>query len=502
MTFSQQLITELSENLSSTVSLYIKETIFINTAPRDIVAEVMEEYLSNGSSPDVIRKIMRDHRKNRKSRRTNWSGKVKREYRDDPMKPSHPFYNIWYAYQNLSHEDKVKLGWNCPLEEIIDRKMQDIEQWRGDPASYLIDFPCISMFKPQKIYPALKSDIFCDIYDYLNERYHLNIHNFQRLYPDTFIGNPIFGVDKEVLHLEQSDEDEHTLIEKLALTKDSIFYTIINADAVNPGKPVKSLGQQDLTLIQKGIFNFINDNFYQERTVITKLRVFAQLLCPTSKPNRHYIKMAGERILSYQDFRYKGRNLKKGIAGEGYDLFDHIQIINPTDFEGTADDPYSPDATVYIHFGDRLYQEIIQEQIVGITQSAYEKVDSELAHMIAPILQMQRTILSKALPHGISESETDALMTKSYDYLFFAGSIRTLSKRKKENLRKLRDAIKEYASERLYIKTFHFVNDTFTLTFFPLSKDELADIQINKSTPSTGQLTMSDLIAADLEDKR
>ena len=493
MHFPQQLVTEISEHLSPIVSDFIErnEFSFRELNEKTIVREAMEQYISV-TAKDVINKNMRNERKSRKRKKEGWTERIHKDCSafsyDDPQ---NPFFSEYIAYNSLSPADKRKLGWANSFDFVIDDKLKQLDEWCNNSETYLIEFPALSTLKQNKIYNALISDVYIDIYNYLKENYNLNINSFQKIYTDTIIENPLFGEKKETLNLQATDE-EGTLVERLFLTKDSVFNTIVKIDEVGEGLPMKSLGPKDLDMIQYGIFNNITDSFYSNRTVITKLREFAQILCP-SKYNRVYTKKAGDLLISYQKFSYSVRDLENDIAGDAFNLFDRVTIKNPADFIPSEENPYSPDADVIIHFGDRLYQDIIQAQVIGITQSSYDKVDSELAHLLAPILQMQRTILTKEMPPECKN--VDAHMTKNFEYVFFSSSVRTLTRRKKDNVLRLCQALNEYVEAQLFVKSFTYKNNVFVITFYPLTTDELADVRINKKDRiETKQLTMKDII--------
>jgi hypothetical protein len=54
--------------------------------------------------------------------------------------------------------------------------------------------------------------------------------------------------------------------------------------------------------------------------------------------------------------------------------------------------------------------------------------------------------------------------------------------------------MQEYLDAGLYIKNFRLSNNRFTITYYPLSDDELADIRINKKEINLRQLSMMDMI--------
>lgn len=500
MSFPQQLITELSDNLNPVIIDFIDKNEFgfstseFNT--KYVVCDCLEQFFS--SEPDAIRKKMISKRKEIKRKKNAWIDKLDSEsekYEFDH--PKNPFYSIYIVYNNMPARELKQLHWDCSFSEVIQLKKDEIEKWRNDNDAFLIQFPYLRIYSNLKIKAALYLDVFTDLYRYINDVYKLDITDYQKLYPDTFVRHPLFSEIKEDLEFEPSDENSELLVNKLMLTKDSVFNTIIAIDNMPSKQQMKTLGPKDLEMIQYGMFNNIKDAFYSTRTVTTKLRVFAQILCPVKgKYNKQYVTKAGDVVLSYQKFRYAVRDLKRNIAGDAFTLFDRITILNPDDFEATDDNPYSPDADVIIHFGDRLYNDILQAQIVGITQASYEKVNSELAHQLAPMLQMQRTILTKDFisSHG-TQNYTDEAMSKSYDYAYFTGSVRLPTRRKRENIQRLKCALQEYVDANLFVKHFTLKDNVYYICFYPLSEDELADIQIHKaSSYDPKQITMIDIL--------
>lgn len=515
LVFSQQLISEIAEHLSPTILKFLNDgrysCYFEDFSAKGIVTLALTSYLSQSFSKDELVLRRKNAALRRRENKINWAKRVRELSSCYPVSNAHhPFASIWVTFNNHSNEELAKLGWSGKnINEIIDEKLAEVEQWAKDTNSYLISFPALSIFaneRGSKIVNALRVDTYMDIYNYLKQEYHLNIKSFQKIYTDTLVQNPLFGERKEELELIEFPEPDGTLVEQLVLSPYSAFNTIVNKSQLgNSPYSMQSLGPIDLSIIQYGIFNNISNSFYSDRTVIVKLREFANIIYPT-KYNRRYVKKAAELLLSYQDFSYRIRDLENNIAGEAFNLFDHITIKNPAknlNFAATEEEPYSPDADVIIHFGDRLYQDIIQQQIVGITQSSYSKVGSELAHLLAPVLQMQRTILTKEIPNAELEqdlehlADIDSHMTKTFDYVFFCASVRNLSRKKKENVQRLTQALNEYVDVNLFIKNFYYKNNAFIITFYPLSKDELADIKVHKKAMPEGQLSMTRLVSGE-----
>lgn len=491
-----QLVADISANLSKELIDFITnykenhkydsnfdETKYnLNTLVYDVLQDALDKNSETSTNP--LAKAFKEQNKNRKSMKERWYNQVTAKcesyaYSD----PKHPFYVTITNFQTCDTIQKQLYFNSKSLDEVIADKIIATKEWYENKDSWLVNFPGFMSLTQTKIFSSIKSDVFIDSYHYIQEHYNGNINNYIQLVPNAMFSLPMFGEKKEKLDLEPLKNGD-SFVENLLLPDNSVFQTIVSntsGGTLIVSSDQRSLDEIDMEFFQKGIFQNIDQTFYKTRTIITQLSVFARILNP--RPNKAYYKRAAERLYSYPGKSFRLIDKNKNIILDAYTLVDRIIITNPEDFVPDDDYPYAADAKVIIYLGNKPADEITNEQITLITQNSFNMLNSQLAKLLCPVLQQERTILT--LEKAKTEI-TDSAMTVLYTYNFFAMRVRDLSvKNNRKNRDSLYSALKEFLDAKLFIKAFSAHGDGFKITFFPLSDEELADVHfhLNKFVP-------------------
>lgn len=495
-----QMVSEIAAGLDSFILDFIKNYVSNHSTashfdrnryePKQLVYSALLNALSkaNDAQANPLSKAFKAENKYRKGKKERWYAAVMKNIKEnDYSNPKHIFSSTIMIYQNSSAKQKEILFEGKSLDDVIVGLVEETKSWSEDTSSWLISFPGIQSYSQDKIYGSLLSDVFINTFSFIKEHYGGDIRNYKQILPDTMAAFPFFGEKKEPLDLKPSN---NMLVEKLLLADNSIFQTVVTfsgaagTDGTIDGPRVQSsLDQLDLMFFQYGMFANIDDEFYSSKSVTVPLLNFAKII--NSRPNKQYLNRAVERLKNYPHKTYSYMDKERNIVLDEYNLIDRVQIINPDDYIPTEEYPYASDAKVIIAFGDKLYEEIVNEQMTYITRTSIEQVNPGLPRLLCPILQKERTMLTLSLD---KTKDIDEQMTRIYRYSFFARSVRTLGVRKSaKNLERLADALREYKNSSLFIKAIAFHGDAFRITYFPLTDDERADIDFhwnkNKTLP-------------------
>lgn len=488
-----QMVSEIAAGLDPEITDFIKNYVsnhstyasfdasrydhkqLVHTALKNALAK------ANDAQANPLSKALKAENKYRKGKKERWYASMQKNIKEnDYSSPKHIFSSTIMIYQASSAKQKDILFQGRSLDDVIKDMVEETRQWSMDNTSWLISFPGIQAFSQEKIYDSVLSDVFINAFHFIKDHYDGDIRNYQQILPDSMVAFPFFGVKKEPLDLKPSND---MLVEKLLLADNSIFQTVVTlsgngTDGTIDGPRVQSsLDQLDLAFFQYGMFANIDDEFYNSKSVTVPLLNFAKII--NARPNKQYLNRAVERLKNYPHKTYSYMDKERNIVLDEYNLIDRVQIINPDDFIPTEEYPYASDAKVIISFGDKLYEEIVNEQLTLITRSSAELVGPGLPRLLCPVLQKERTLLTLSLDRS---KDIDQQMTQTYRYSFFARSIRTLGVRKSaKNLELLSDALREFKNATLFIKAIAFHGDAFKITYFPLTDDERADIDFRNN---------------------
>lgn len=493
---SMQMVAEIATGLDPIITDFVTNYVTNHAAEskfdparyeyKQLVHTALSNALSkaNDAQSNPLSKAFKAENKYRKGKKERWYASAVKNVSDNDFTSSkHIFSSTIMIYQNSSVKQKEILFGGKSLTDVVNDLLAETQAWSTDTASWLISFPGIQSFSVEKIYDSIISDVFINAFHFIKDHYNGDIRNFKQILPDTMVSFPFFGVKREPLDLKPAN---NMLVEKLLLADNSIFQTAVTLSNGNTGmidepRVQASLDQLDLAFFQYGMFANIDDEFYNSKSVTVPLLNFAKII--NERPNKQYLNRAVERLRNYPHKVYSYIDKEHNIVMDEYNLIDRVQIINPSDYVPTDDYPYASDAKVIIYFGDRLYQEIVNEQLTIISRSSAELVSPGLPRLLCPVLQRERTILTLGLDRS---KEIDPQMTQTYRYSFFARSVRTLGVRKSaKNIELLSQALREFHDTQLFIKAIAFHGDAFKITYFPLTDDERADIDFrnNRSTP-------------------
>ena len=129
-----------------------------------------------------------------------------------------------------------------------------------------------------------------------------------------------------------------------------------------------------------------------------------------------------------------------------------------------------------ITFGDTLYNSITKKRMISVTSSNYNSLNLELSKLLYHHLQRERINLSTS-----SEPNEDGFLYKSYDYSYFQRIVLFTSKKKKDNIKLITEALDEFVTKHIALADFNYDPNKglFHLYYFPLSEDEKSDLVNN-----------------------
>ena len=418
---SMQMVAEIAAGLDPIITDFVTNYVTNHAAEskfdparyeyKQLVHTALSNALSkaNDAQSNPLSKAFKAENKYRKGKKERWYASAVKNVSDNDFTSSkHIFSSTIMIYQNSSVKQKEILFGGKSLTDVVNDLLAETQAWSTDAASWLISFPGIQSFSVEKIYDSIISDVFINAFHFIKDHYNGDIRNFKQILPDTMVSFPFFGVKREPLDLKPAN---NMLVEKLLLADNSIFQTAVTLSNGNTGmidepRVQASLDQLDLAFFQYGMFANIDDEFYNSKSVTVPLLNFAKII--NERPNKQYLNRAVERLRNYPHKVYSYIDKEHNIVMDEYNLIDRVQIINPSDYVPTDDYPYASDAKVIIYFGDRLYQEIVNEQLTIISRSSAELVSPGLPRLLCPVLQRERTILTLGLDRS---KEIDPQMT-------------------------------------------------------------------------------------------
>ena len=208
------------------------------------------------------------------------------------------------------------------LNEVIEFRLNAAKKWAGSSESYLTSFELIYSEDSKKIYNALLSDVFVDLYKFLGDKYSGSIRNYFMSLPKEIAKIPLFGIEKGKLSLKESEKDEEgNYIQNYEFGKGKSLKIVI----ANSEKPVLAVGALDKRILVECI-KYIGPDFYRTHEVRVKKSELIKLFTPNYRASKLCYDRMEERCLNLANYKYMIYDKESEKEVERINLVDRVSV--------------------------------------------------------------------------------------------------------------------------------------------------------------------------------
>lgn len=458
--YSKQLILEIADQLDPVLIKFFERTKEKYNYPAQTVVELvnesMDSILKGKQSKDELAKVFKRMYNNRLKLRKSWYEKLVDDMAGMELHDSKfPFHHIVTAYEALEDEQWEALYGTGGLEEVIAAQVEVAKKWSQSGESYLTAFNLVQSKTPKKIYNALLSDVFIDLYSFLGEKYSGSIKNYFLSVPKEIGKIPIFGLDTGKLNLQEQDLEGNFIQEYEYGDKKSLRTTIMNA-----GTPILAVGRRDKRIITECI-KYLEPDFYRTRKIRVKRSELIKIFSPDVRPSSETYERMEKRCLNLTNYSYEIYDKKLNKNVKSINLMDMVDVGDPE--------------VITFTFGSFLYQGIINNELTDIKTATLQLLKDPMSELLCQMLCEERIVLST------TGGSRDVKPVGSYSYTFFRSVVRLPVRQKQNNLARIKQSLQEYVENKVIVESFVMRGtETFEIHFYPLTDEEWADIEYNK----------------------
>lgn len=238
-------------------------------------------------------------------------------------------------------------------------------------------------------------------------------------------------------------------------------------------KKLEGLTPTDDRIFHMGIMQLRDQTFMQSREIKFTETELLKALYPSRKKftSKEYDRLRDSifKLLNVGIYRKEEKFSPESNVHEGtYHTF--YRYISEMTVEKSLDKSEPDRYTVIV--SKTLYDDYFNQQITRI-YGEYTKIISDLSWAISFPLQQQRIALATMY---LNNPETPLQIT--LDFRFF-DNIYKFSCYKKKAIDKILDSLREMRDATFLIQKFSYIKGRFNITFLPISKEELKDINDN-----------------------
>lgn len=458
--YSKQLILEIADQLDPVLIKFFERTKEKYNYPAQTVVELvnesMDSILKGKQSKDELTTVFKRVYNNRLKLRKAWYEKLVEDVNKIELHdPKYPLHHIVTAYEALEDEQWEALYGSGSLEEVIDSQVEAAKKWSRSGESYLTAFNMIQSKTPKKIYNALLSDVYIDLYDFLGEKYSGSIKNYFLSVPKEIAKLPIFGLDTGKLNLQEQDSEGNFVQDYEIGDKKSLRVTVMKA-----GLPVLAVGGRDKRIITECIKN-LEPDFYRTRKIRVKRSDLVKIFSPDVRPSSETYDRMEKRCLNLTRYSYELYDKKLDKDVTSINLMDRVDVGDPE--------------VITFTFGSFLYQGIINNELTDIKTATLQLLKDPMSELLCQMLCEERIVLATM------GGAKNAGLVGVYSYTFFRSVVRLPARQKQNNLVRIKKSLQEYVENKVIVESFVMRGtETFEVHFYPLTEEEWADLEYNK----------------------
>lgn len=424
------------------------------------------------SSDKIIKNLIVYNNKIIQKQKKRWLEYVKKELEDSQGKnrcnKDYKYIMREVEYTKLLKEmrsDNLKLQ---DIDELIQRRLQQIEDWASDKNSLMVDFPYLKNLTPKQILNAFVYDLKHIIYNTLLDNYAGNPKAYIVSHPNILLEmGALFGVSSRVpITVNQrinSDNENEFYYQYKSGDKTIVSIVTQNKDGQTV-KPIflHNLDQDDMVLLLATLA-FRKANFIKNKMIRVYFKDMAKYLNKTvCGKTYNFIKERYEKLFNRKfEIQYikGGRKVEYKIRFFQYMKFD-------------IDDKYYDRSYVDVQVSDFIAEQLIDMQTTNMYRNQLMSFTNPVAKLIMFPLQRHR------LDCYIHNQD----YRKTYSYDYFASNILFPPKNsKKQNIKMLIEAFEEFKKQNIIIHSVEYNDkkETFDVRFIPLSNIEIQDFIYN-----------------------
>ncbi len=458
MSYSRQLITDITDHISTPLREFFETQKNILSFPSDTlqhsVAEVMNSYFDGESEKYSLSQKILTVKKSRYRKKLRWHKTYLNDYNTYPLtSPDHPAAHIIRVAKTVTPAEYRQMYGTMSLEEIVQQNHDQEEEWFRDPDSMLIAYPAIKRIAPSRIYLAFRVDLITDIWDYITKSLDGNIGAFTSRFPEDLIPLPIFSA-KQYKEEMAPDSD---LLENKTYDDDGREVLLMT---VNPTEaktnPIMTMDSMDRNIFS-ALLARTRNSFYSDKKIVINLTDLCRSVIGRPKVNSLEKERIKNRVQKFTDYSYTFRKDGQLIS---FNFFDNVVIK-----EGD-----SGEETVAVTVGDYIHSAVVEQKVISVLSGEMMALENKLSQVIFYAIQKERI-------KAVQSSKSSGMLS----YSTFFMSARFPSSNKKKNMKEIRAALDEFVNKKIAIRSYSIDGDVFRINFIPMSEDEMEDLNLERN---------------------
>ncbi|MGC6586177.1 hypothetical protein ACPV3A_14565 [Paenibacillus sp. Dod16] len=343
------------------------------------------------------------------------------------------------------------------IDELIQKRVQEVAEWCSDKESRLFEYKYIRDKTPSQIKKALRYDAIIAVADVLINNFDGNLNKIIIDHPLKYADHPVGNTSLTKMNLTDKSvliDNKLHYISEYRPGENYSLHTLVSQDLLSEEKILRAIDNTDLEIFRSVISMRDNKQFFENRKVYVTI---GDLVRTTygSDNKKNYDAVKG-RLMKMANVTFNVIEPNRTLI---FGIFDRLDI-----------QPHGNGEIAEITINEEIHQNYVKGQVIRAYSDRLASFENKASQTLIFPLQKER-FLCYFRQTGYSAT---------FDYTYFIHKVQFRSKRKDVNLALIEECLQDFVNQQVTVESYERKRDTFLINFFPVETYEVEDLLGNQ----------------------
>jgi len=342
------------------------------------------------------------------------------------------------------------------LEELAEKRIQEIEEWQEDSSKRMIDYLYIMDKTKLQLQKALTTDVTLAVADILLQRFNGNLNSIIVETPNYLVDNAVYAdglskikVENEIININNEpyytstyNGDEgyqlNVLIKKELVDNEELAQHCL-----------KTLDPRDNSIFHEVMKNR-NIEFMSNRKIYLEVGKLVNEVYGSDNSNNY--RRTVSRLIKMANMKF---NVVKPNEVYVFGIFDSLRIVEHEHGSQLAE----------ITVNEEIHQQYIKDQVTRMYSDKIKKLEVGPAKNLIFPLQKER------LDAFVKNNSSQTVLS----YNFFSSKMQFRQRSKQKNYEIIEKCLQEFVDQGVTVKSYMRKSSYFYINFLPVARYEIED---------------------------
>lgn len=344
------------------------------------------------------------------------------------------------------------------IEELIQKRLKEIDEWYLDKETRLMDYKYIRDKTPIQIMKAIRYDAIIAIADILIKNFNGNLNKIIVDQALKITDHPVASTNLKKINISNESvliEDKLHYISEYRPGDDYSLLTLVSEDIISEEKMLRAVDSKDLEIIRMIISMSNRKLFFEERKISVLIGDIVRSVYQSDN-KQNYIAVK-ERLQKMANIRF---NVIEPNKIHVFGIIENLKIT-----------PELGGEFAHVTINEEIHKNYVKGQVIRTYSDRLRYFESKASESLIFPLQKERFLC-------YFRQQFD--YTVELDYTYFIHKVQFQSKRKDLNLSLVEKCLQDFVNQRVTVESYERKKDIFLIKFFAVESYEVEDLLGNQ----------------------